>query len=247
VRVTSSLLSDALTTLANLKSVVGIASADTSKDAYLEMCINRATGLIEEMTNRKSNSGLNGGLKARRYGSGFSGSVHPTTAVPDEDYLYFSGMPRNMGGETDTDDLGRGVFYLPAYPVQANSVVTFALAVLYGRSAAGGEVWDETTHAEFDTFTVDRGNGVLRMIGSPFVWGEKNYRIKMAAGFQYGSVQPFVPSDLEGVCLELAKRIFRDNRNVTSESLGTWSRSFDRSKEDPFVTQVIAKYSRISL
>ena len=244
----SSLNSDALTTLANLKAAVNIATADTSKDTLLEQCINRATGLLEEMTNRKFNEGLSGGLKARNYnGSSGTLTLGGSDTIASEDYVYFSGIPKSHGGDALVDDLGRGYVYLPAYPVLANSVLPFALDCLSSRSAAAGELWDATSYAEFDSFIVDRPSGVLRLLGGQFGWGEKNYRVTMAAGYRYGSAQPYVPPDLEAAVIELAKGIYRDNRGVTSESIGSWSRSFDRSKEDPVVCAAVAKYSRICL
>ena len=238
---------DALTTLANLKAAVGIATADTSKDTYLEQCINRATWLIEDTTNRKFNEGQNGGLKARKYTDITTPSTHGTTGVSNEDYIYFSGTNKMHGGDTITDERGCGVFYLPAYPVRANSEtnsVTFALAVLNGRSNSGGDDWDTTAYAENDNYVVDRPNGVLRLLSGCFIPGTRNYRVTMAAGFLYGAAQPYVPPDLEGVCIELAKGIFRDNRNVTSESIGTWSRSYDKAREDPYVQRILQKYTR---
>jgi Phage gp6-like head-tail connector protein len=238
---------DALTTLANLKAAVGIATADTSKDTYLEQCINRATWLIEEMTGRKFNEGMNGGFKARKYTDITSPSTHTTTGVANEDYIYFSGSTRDYGGDTVIDDHGNGAFYLPAYPVRPNAEtqsVTFALATLQDRSSGGGESWDTTSYVEFDQFIVDRPNGVLRLIGGVFAPGTRNYRVTMAAGFLYGAAQPYVPPDLEALCIEMAKGIFRDNRNVTSESLGTWSRSYSKDAEDPVIQRTLARYSR---
>lgn len=238
--------SDALTTLANLKSAVGIASADTSKDSYLELCIDRATWLIESQCGRKFTEGTQGGFKARKYNGG--ASTHATTGVSDEDYVYFSGATLDRGGDTLVDpDTGQGFFYLPAWPVQANSVLTFALDVLSSRSSSGGETWDATSYAEFDSFVVDRPNGILRLLGGPFHHGFRNYRVTMAAGFQFGAAQPYVPPDLEALCIETAKGIYRDNRNVTSESIGTWSRSYNKDMEDQLVQQTLARYSRIAL
>ena len=73
--------SASLTTLANLKAALTIATADTSKDTLLEQCIDRASQWIEGRTERK--------LKARKYNGG--ASTHATTGVTDEDYIFFSG------------------------------------------------------------------------------------------------------------------------------------------------------------
>lgn len=189
-----------------------------------------------------------GGFKARRYNNG--GSTHGTTGVTDEDYIYFDGTEKRFGGHTGVNpDTGLGEFYLPAYPVQANAVLTFALAVLSSRDSSGGEVWDTTSYTENDEYIVDRNNGVLRLLGGHFTPGTKNYRVTMAAGFQYGAAQPYVPPDLEMVCIEFAKQLYRDNRSVTSETLGTWSRSYNAEllKDDPIIQKTLAKYTRYAL
>lgn len=237
---------DALTTLANLKSAVGIATADTSKDTFLEQCINRATWLIEDATNRKFNNGTQGGLKARKYnGSSGTLTLGGSDTIASEDYLYVNGYTTDYGGDTIIEN-GHGVLYLPAYPVQANSVLTFQLAVLSDRGSgvSGGETYDATTYTEWDDFIVDRQNGILRLLGGPFSAGLRNYRITMAAGYLYGSAQPYVPPDLEGLCIEMAKGLYRDNRNLQSESIGSWSRSYDRQKEDPVTKGILARYLR---
>lgn len=235
---------DALTTLANLKSAVGIASADTSKDTYLEQCINRATWLIEDWTNRKFNNGTTGGLKARKYnGSSGTLTLGGSDTIASEDYIYFSGATKGLGGDTCVDEMGQGVLYLPAYPVQANSVLTFILQALQTRST---DTWDTALTENVD-YIVEREAGVLRMLGSPFSYGYRNYRITMAAGYLYGSAQPYVPPDLESLCIEVAKGMYRDDREVTSESIGTWSRSYAKTGEDPVVQRTVAKYRHIAL
>ena len=236
----------ALATLSNLKDLVGVASADTSKDYHLERCLNRATWVIEHLTGRKFNNGTSGGLKARRYNGNTAtppANVHGTTGVTDEDYLYFSGATKDQGGDTVIDERGYGLYYLPAYPVQANSIVTFVLATLADRSA-GGETWDTTTLVEWVDYVVEREKGVLRFLGGRFATGFRNYRVTMAAGYQYGSAQPYVPPDLEALCIEIAKGLFRDNRTLQSESIGTWSRSYKANQEDPFVQETLSRYTR---
>lgn len=244
----SVLRTDALTTLDNLKDMVGIASSDTSKDNHLERCINRATWLIESLTNRKFNNGTQGGLKARKYNGG--ASTHGTTGVSDEDYIYFSGTTMEWGGDTVLDQMGFGLFYLPAFPVQANSVLTFTLASLNDRSSAvPGEDWNTTEYVEYDHYVVDRENGILRLLNGPFRTGHRNYRVTMAAGYQFGSAQPYVPPDLEACCIEMAKQLYRSDRDVISESIGTWSRSYSVTlkEKDPFIQQTISRYSRLVL
>src|SRR3954451_24515268 len=123
----SVLASDALTTLESLKAALNVSTSDTSEDPYLERLINRASRWVEAETERRTPDGKYG-LKARRY-NGATGTApndkHETTTVPDEDYIYFSGYPKDRGGDTVRDpQTGCGVFHLPAWPVQANDVVT---------------------------------------------------------------------------------------------------------------------------
>jgi hypothetical protein len=234
----SVLAADALTTLPNLKEVLGISGSDTSKDQHLERVINRVTLWVEDVTRRK--------LKARRYGAGFATTIHPTTNVADETYLYFSGSTKDQGGDTVVDERGYGLYYLPAYPVQANAVVTFQLATLSDRGSdvSGGESWDTADLAEWDDYVVDRENGVLRLLHGRFSTGFRNYRIQMAAGYQTGSAQPYVPADLEGLCLDLCRQLYRDSRNLQSESIGTWSRTYNLQVKDPFQQDLLARYTR---
>src|SRR5206468_166749 len=100
---------------------------------------------------------------------------------------------------------------------------------------------------EWVDFIVEREKGILYFVGCPYLGGMRNYRITMAAGYQYGSAQPYVPPDLEALCIEIAKGIYRDNRTLTSETIGTWSRSFSADKEDPVVQETIARYTRAVL
>jgi hypothetical protein len=243
--------SDALTTLESLKEFLNVTGTD--QDGKLERVINRVTWWIEDTTRRKFNNGTRGGLKARRY-NGDTGSapnnVHTTTKVRDEDYIYFDGTTKDKGGHTLINcDTGLAEFHLPAYPVQADSVLTFALAVLSNRTNSGGETWDTTSLLQNDAYVLDRENGILRLLSGTFTPGTRNYRITCAAGYQYGDNQPYVPPDLEGVCLELCKQVYRDDRAVLSESIGSWSRQYsgDLKKADPYVMGVLAKYTRFSL
>lgn len=236
----SVLAQDALTTLSNLKDDLGIGSSDISKDNRLERCINRATQLIEQITQRK--------LKCRNFTNG--GSFHATTGITDEDYIYFDGTHKKDGGNTLKDENGYGIFQLPAWPVRANSETgasTFQLAGLDDRSNSGGETWDTDAYAENDDYIVDRQNGVVRLLGGAFEPGQRNYRIRMTAGYLVGTGEPYVPADLEGVCIELAKTLFRESSNVQSESIGTWSRSYNLAVENPFLKPTLDRYSRICL
>ncbi len=233
-----SVKSTALTTLAHFKTHQGIST--NTDDLLIEQLIDSVSDWIETQTERK--------LKRREYNNG--GSIHPTTGVADEDYIYFNGSTKDRGGDTVKDESGYGLFYLPAWPVAANDDnVTFTLATLSnrGQSVSGYESWDTDDLEEWDDYIVDRDNGVLRLLGGPFGSGYRNYRVTMAAGYQTGSVQPYVPDDLEELCIRLVAQMYDNKVNVTSEKIGTWSRSFGSAKEDPFVEMTLAKYSRISL
>lgn len=245
----SVLSSDALTTLENLKSALNINTADTSEDPYLERLINRASRWVESETERRTPDGKYG-LKARRYNGATAdapNNLHPTTGVPDEDYVYFSGTHKRDGGDTLCDDrTGCGVFHLPAWPVQANSVLTFTLESLASRDSSDGETW-ETDLVEFDDYIVDRQRGILRLLSGTFVPGDRNYRVTMAAGYQSGDTKPYVPDDLEQLCIELARMLYRDTKNVKSESMAGFMRTFNDAMADPFVSQTLARYRRLSL
>jgi hypothetical protein len=242
---------DALTSLENLKASLKI--TNTTDDAYLEQLINRATWQVEGDARRKSEGGKYG-FKARRY-NGLTGGAatlgaHPTTLVLDEDYVTFSGSTTDKGGDTLINpDTGLGEYHLPAYPVQANSVLTFALAILSQRGSAvsGNQTWDTTSYVEFDQYVVDRERGALKLLGGTFEPGILNYRITMAAGYQVGSNQPFVPYDLEQLCVEYCKKLWLEDDGVTSESLGTWSRSYDLEKSQEKVARILERYSRFSV
>jgi len=239
-----SLNANALTTVANLKEVVGIASADTSKDSALERIINRTTLFLEGELNRK--------LKARRYNGNTAtppANIHATTNVTDEDYLYFSGSRKDRGGDAVIDPRGYGLYYLPAWPVRSNAEtgsIPFVLSPLLTRDS-NGETWDDTALQEYRDYLVNRETGELRLLAGSFTPGVRNYRVTMCAGYLNGSAQPYVPDDLEGLCLEIARDVYRNSRDVTSESIGTWSRSYDKSKADPYVEGLISKYSRVIL
>lgn len=224
-----------LTTLSNLKESLGISSSDTSKDSQLERIIDRATYYIESRTERK--------LKVREYNNG--GSTHPDSSVSDEDYVYFSGSTKGKGGDTVGTE-----FYLPAWPVQPNDEnVTFTLATLSNRGSdvVGGEAWDTDDLAEYDDYIVDRENGIIRLLGGIFSPGMRNYRVTMAAGYKFGSAQPYVPPDLEELCIEVAKKLFRDDAGLMSEKIGTWSRTYDPEKAKERIEEGIYRFRRFSL
>ncbi|MGE0536643.1 MAG: phage head-tail connector protein [Pirellulales bacterium] len=229
----SVLAPEALTTLDNLKEALGI--ADTSQDNALERAINRATAWIESETNRK--------LKVRNY-NGASGT-HSVSGVASEDYLYFDGATLGRSGDAVVNRRGLGELFLPQFPVQQSGVsgaLAFELAVLSERgSSVPGQTFDATQLVEWDDYVIDYLNGRVKLIGGVFASGIRNYRITCTAGYQT------IPADLEGLCLELASQLYEDRKNLQSETIGTWSRTFNTQKEDPFVSATLAKYSLIPL
>jgi hypothetical protein len=228
--------SDALTTVDNLKEVLEISETDLTKDDRLARLINRATAYIESKTERK--------LKCRNYNGG--SGTHDDTAVPDADYIYFSGSLKDEGGDTVKDERGYGLFYLPAYPVQPDSDLTFALDTLDKRDALG-DTWDTSDLVEGDDYIVDRENGILRSLWGRFVIGHKNYRITCAAGYNEGSEPPYVPADVEDLCILVAKRMYIENRSLQSESIGGWSRTFDTKLAESDIEERISLLRRWSL
>ncbi len=230
---------DALTTLANLKETLGITTS--AEDSALERVINRVSKWIQSETGRK--------LKARNY-NGNSGT-HATTGVAAEDYIYFDGTTKNKGGHTIISEMGQGEFYLHQYPIQKFSgsnpnalVVELAVLSARGSTVSGGELWDTATLVEWDDYIVDYTNGVIRLLHGRFTPGQRNYRFKCTAGYQVGSAQPYVPDDLEALCLELCEQGYNDTSNLQSESIGTWSRTFNTAKEKEMVSSLLASYSR---
>jgi hypothetical protein len=233
----SVLNASALTTLTTLKESVGIASSDTSNDNKLERILNRASDWIEDATGRK--------LKARRYNGG--SSTHTNTGVPDEEPIYFSGSLLDKGGDTVFDkEIGQGVFYLPQYPVQSNDALQFVLSVLESRDE-DGEIWDSASLVEWRDYIVDRQNGVLRKVGGPFTPGRRNYRVTMAAGYQKGSAQPYVPGTIEELCIEKAKQFLKADPGIQSESIGTWSRSYSAEASQERIDELVSLYKRHTL
>ena len=226
----SVLTPEALTTLDNLKERLGITG--TSRDNELERLINRATSRIEERTERK--------LKARRYDNG--GSTHPTTNIPDEDYIYFSGTTLDKGGDTLVEQ-GCGIFYLPAWPIRADEEEGSAAFKLEALSNRVGDDWAELI--ENQDYILDRPNGVLTLLNGRFTSGLRNYRITCAAGYLLADA-PHVPGDLEDLCILIAKGFTRE-AGITSEKLGTWSRSYDPQAARTEIDEGIARYRRWSL
>lgn len=230
------ILPEALTTLANLKEQLSI--TDTSSDDKLTNVINRVSVWLESQTNRK--------LKARNY-NGFNaggGSNFSTTSITSEDYLYFDGDCEQV------DERGYGVLYLPVPPLRpsVSGALAFQLAVLSDRVAGAdgaGDTWDTTSLAEGSEYVVDYKAGKVTLVGSRFTTGYKNYRVKCTGGFFAGSAQPYVPQDLETLCIELSKQMYNDSAKVQSETIGTWSKTYRPRTDDPFVADTLAKYTRL--
>jgi hypothetical protein len=216
-----------LTTVANFKTALNVSGSND--DAWIQQIITRTTAWIEQLTNRK--------LVARRYGSFSAPTTHPVTGVADEDYLYFDGDPHEV------DEYRRAVHYLPQYPIQDNSVVAFELSVLNTRDENGDD-WDSTQLLEGRDYVVDRQTGAIRLLADRFIRGIKNYRVKCAAGYQVQSDTPWVPYDLEELCVQMGALIYKDKKNLSQEAVGVWTRQFDTSKDDPFIAPILSAYTR---
>ena len=112
------------------------------------------------------------------------------------------------------------------------------------RLASGDSVPADVVVSNVDALTVYRD---LLPTPSRLATLTDLYELTMAAGYQVGSAQPYVPDDLELLCIELVKDLYKDRSNLQSESIGSWSRTFNTQKVKPFVEDTLAKYSRISL
>ncbi len=220
----------ALVTRDAFKTAIGVSG--TTDDTKIDSIIDRATAWIESKTGRL--------LKARNYNG--AGTAF-TTTVTSEDYLFFD------GDSCHRNERGFGVLYVPQFPVLKQSVASalaVELAALTTRTTGAdgaGDTWDTSALLEGRDYIVDYTNGIITLIGGIFSTGQKNYRLKCTAGYAT------IPDDLEALCIELARGIYKDNRAVTSETLGTWSRSFSEAlkKADPLVQDTLAKYTRYAL
>jgi hypothetical protein len=225
-----------LTTVADFKSAQNVQT--TADDAWIQQLITRATAWIENQTNRK--------FVARQYNGNSTADqtkTHATTKVTDEDYLYIDGSPSLVDRDNQSWSFGRGLYYLPQYPVQQNTVLPFALAVLTSRDQTG-DTWDTTSLLESRDYLVDRATGTLRLLGGPFQTGLKNYRVTFAAGYALGGQAPWVPRDLQQLTIDMANQIYRDKRQLTQETVGVWSRQWDLDKDDPFISGTLGAYQR---
>jgi hypothetical protein len=219
---------DALTTTANLKTELGISGS--SQDTRLDKLIDRATDWIEGKTGRK--------LKARHYKLDEAAF---TPGVLSEDYLYFDGDAQVV------NEKGLGEYILPQFPVQRSSVtdaLAFELSYLSNRGSDGDTF---TALVENEDYVVDYEKGIVRLLAGRFTSGVKNYRITCTAGFFVGAAQPYVPDALEELCILECKRRLYDKDGVTSERIGTWSRTFDAEKAKEAIDEKVALFTRYRL
>jgi hypothetical protein len=116
-----------------------------------------------------------------------------------------------------TVELTNGKLYLPQYPVHSLTLDTV-----------------ETLLEEGTDYTVDKEGGVITLLSTikgPFtVTGEFGY-------------DP-IPDDLEQLCLEVAAKLYRQDGNVASESVGGWSRTF---KDDPSIAEGLSLFTHWTL
>lgn len=231
----SVLSASALTTLPNAKEKLGVAEAVTDYDNKIERLINQATAEIERLTGRR--------LKARNYNG--SGTAFATTNVTSEDYLHFSGSTQDQGGDTVVNEAGHGIFYLPQFPIQTVSPsITFGLHVLEDRESGD---WDTTSYVENRDYVIDRENGILTNLNGRFWSDFRNYRITCTAGYLDNGAQPYVPYDLEKLCLAMIRKLYRNEQGVQSESIGTWSRSFNVEHVQKEINEGLSLFTRSRL
>ncbi len=233
----------ALTTVENAKAALGVKT--TADDALIGSLIDRATSWIEDQTNRR--------FKARNYNNDNTTTFtpgDPYTAIDSEDFLYFSGSEIDDGGDTLENDVGYGLYHAPQWPILRPSVagaLAVQLAILTARAAGAdgaGDTWDATVFLEGRDYVVDYARGIVTKLGK-FTAGVKNYRLSCTAGYYLGTNQPFVPDDLEQLAIEMVRLVYKDRRNLKAESIGTWSREWDTSLQDPIVYDTLSKYRRL--
>ena len=209
-----SVISEGLTTLAKVKTMLGIPTANTTDDTYLEDLIAAATFAMQEYCGRKF---------VRRNFNGVVGT-HSQTSVVDEDYIYFSGK-------------GSRRHSLPCFPISSSGFVLYSLAT---RDGNGTETWD--TLVENVDYKVDRINGILTRLGGSFCEGVNNYRVTMAAGYQIQAAAPWVPYDLEHCCKVMVREAFKEIDRTSSEKIGDITRAYDMTKARSMVESVLDNY-----
>jgi len=219
---------DALTTLASARTALGIASGDTSNDALIENLIDAATSQIQNRCNRKF------GRRDYNRANDATKTAHAVTSILSEPYHYFSGDGRSSS------------HILPNYPVDSASIT---IEELTSRATDGTATWSSSGYVTGYDYEVDWENGIIRLLGGVFSKGTRNYRITYEAGYEEPNTPaaPWVPEDLQQCCNEIVKMMYEGGGGrISSESIGTWSRSFDLSKENPFIEMVIEKYKATS-
>jgi hypothetical protein len=211
---------DALVDLSTVKTALSISGS--AHDARLEQLIHSASAWIENTTGRK--------FKLRDY-NGEEGE-HEETAVPDEEMWVFSGDTLDNGGHTLLRNF-RGVVVVPNFPI----VGDITIETLLDRQ---NETWDEEIEENRD-FTINRKTGEIILLAGGFGPGVHNYRITYSAGYED------IPHDLQQLCIDLVSLIFKDRRNLQSERIGAWSRTWDMSREDPIFAGTLSRYTRFKL
>ena len=212
---------DALCTLEAAKIALGLPPSSGAEDVRISLLIEAATDIIERGCGRK--------FVRRNYNDGdiaATPTFHLTTAVPDEERFVFDGC-------------GQTTIVLPNFPIVDDDDLIFE--TLATRSNAGGDTWD--TLVKNEDYVVDRKRGMLRLNGGRLVYGVRNYRVTYEGGFIDAGKAPWVPSDLQQLCVEMVKEGANDAANVTSETIGSWSRSYDLSKPNPFLEAAMNKYT----
>ncbi len=209
---------DALTTLADTKLALGLPPSTGESDSLIEHLIEASTDIIERATGRK--------FVMRNYNDGdvaATPTFHGTTQVPDEPRLFIDGC-------------GQTSIVLPNFPIVETGFVLESLAT----RAEAGDTW--TVLVKNEDYVLDRVRGILRVNGGSLARGIKNYRITVEAGYM-SEEEPWVPDDLQRLCQEMVKEAYQDKSRVTSETIGSWSRSYDISKPNTFLEAAMSKYT----
>lgn len=217
---------EALTTLASAKLALGVKASDNSSDGLIEDLINAATEWIQQQCSRK--------FVRRNYNREPNATVayHSVTGVGNEPYYRFSGK-----GSRHTS------IVLPNYPVDSASITLEQLDTV---STAGVETWTSVGFVTNYDYIVDWETGILTLKGGIFLIGDRNYRVTYEAGYELPEgtpAAPWVPNDLQRCCNEVVKNMFDGNRSrIASEKIGTWTRQYDLSRDNPLLEPVINKY-----
>lgn len=211
---------DVLCTLEAAKLGLGLAPSASGDDTRISLLIEAATDVIERAAGRK--------FVRRNYNDGDAAATptyHTTTQVPDEPRLLIDGNRQTS-------------VILPNFPVVDDSGFIFeSLAT----RAAAGDTW--TVLVKNEDYILDRVRGMIRVNGGYLSKGIRNYRVTYEAGFLLHDKAPWVPADLQEMCVQLVREGMQDNSRVTSEKIGEWSRSYDVNKANPFLEAVQNKYA----